>query len=128
MQDMKTLCFICVALVTSLAVPIWSRALNDVEACTGKSIYILDLSMFAADHGMPTCDVMKASCSRLHCISMNCKKFFFPTKSQNLCADHLQFFSRPGHAIASCQCTKQDKCMPPSRLLTDKHFGAGHED
>ncbi|BDA44690.1 hypothetical protein COCOBI_06-1680 [Coccomyxa sp. Obi] len=59
MHDMKTLWFICVALVTSLAVPIWSRALNDVEACTGKSIYILDLSMFAADHGMPTCDVMK---------------------------------------------------------------------
>ena len=61
MPDMKTLWVICAALVTSLAVPIWSRALNDVDACTGKSIYILDLATFAADHGMPTCDVMKVS-------------------------------------------------------------------
>ncbi len=58
---MKTLWVICAALVTSLAVPIWSRALNDVDACNGKSIYILDLQMFAADNNMPTCDVMKAS-------------------------------------------------------------------
>ena len=84
MQDMKTLWFICVALVTSLAVPIWSRALNDVEACTGKSIYVLDLSIFAADHGMPTCDIKKASCSRPPCISRECKKLSSVPRDTNL--------------------------------------------
>lgn len=91
MQDMKTLWFICVALVTSLAVPIWSRALNDVEACTGKSIYILDLSMFAADHGMPTCDVMKASCSRPFASEWTARSLSVHLQqrmSQNLCLGH----------------------------------------
>jgi len=61
MQDMKTLWLVLVALVSSAAVPIWSRALNDIDACNGKKIYIMDLGMFAAEHGMPTCDVLKAS-------------------------------------------------------------------
>ena len=51
----------CVVILASAAVPIWSRALNDVDACESKKIYILDLGMYGADNGMPSCDVTKAS-------------------------------------------------------------------
>lgn len=51
---------ICIAVLAAAAVPIWSRALNDIEACENKSIYIMDLGMFAAQHGVPQCDVTKA--------------------------------------------------------------------
>jgi hypothetical protein len=56
---MNPLSLISVLLVASAAVPIWSRALNEVDACHGKKIYIMDLGMFAAQTGAPTCDVTK---------------------------------------------------------------------
>lgn len=32
-----------------------TMAANEIGACEGKSIYIMDLGMFAAEHGIPQC-------------------------------------------------------------------------
>ena len=50
---------ICFALLAIVAVPIWSKALNDIDACTNRKIYVLDLAVFAAENNVPTCDLTK---------------------------------------------------------------------
>lgn len=57
---MNAIFLISIALLASGAVPILSSAINEVDACHGKKIYILDLGMFAAQNGVPSCDVSKA--------------------------------------------------------------------
>ena len=37
-------------------------AMNEVPACEGKTIYIMDLGMFAAEHGIPPCSYTVCSC------------------------------------------------------------------
>ena len=49
----------CGFLLAFAAVPIWSKALNDIDACTNRKIYVLDLAVYAAENHHPTCDVMK---------------------------------------------------------------------
>lgn len=60
---MNAISLISIALLACGAVPILSRAINEVDACHGKKIYIMDLGMFAAQNGMPSCDVTKARIS-----------------------------------------------------------------
>ena len=57
----RMLWHVCAVILASAAVPIWSRALNDVDACENKKIYIMDLGMYAGENGAPSCDVTKAS-------------------------------------------------------------------
>ena len=39
-----------------------ATAMNEVPACEGKTIYIMDLVMFAAEHGIPPCSYTVCSC------------------------------------------------------------------
>jgi hypothetical protein len=56
---------ICFVLLAIVAVPIWSKALNDIDACTNRKIYVLDLAVYAAQNSVPTCDVTKVLSSPL---------------------------------------------------------------
>ena len=41
-------------------------AMNEVPACDGKSIYIMDLGMFASEHKIPPCSYTVCSCQHCH--------------------------------------------------------------
>lgn len=43
-----------------------ARAINEVLACEGKTTYIMDLGMFAAEHGIPPCSYTVCSCQHCH--------------------------------------------------------------
>ena len=51
----------CVFLLAIAAVPIWSKALNDIDACTNRKIYVLDLAIYATENNSPTCNVTTVS-------------------------------------------------------------------
>ena len=44
-------------LLLTAAACLWQEtwAANEISTCEGKSIYIMDLGMFAAQHGLPQC-------------------------------------------------------------------------
>lgn len=52
-----------------------ARAVNEITACEDKSMYVMDLSMFAAEHSIPSCSYTVSSypnpfcCQSTHTLS-----------------------------------------------------------
>ena len=54
-----------------------TMAVNEIGACEGKSIYIMDLGTFAAEHGIPQCSytVSLLACPAVAASVLPCQKF-----------------------------------------------------
>ena len=58
-------------LLLTAAACLWHEtwAANEISTCEGKSIYIMDLGMFAAQHGLPQCSQAVSSRAVVLCIA-----------------------------------------------------------